>query len=206
MKTKSGTSRIVFLFGNFVIKLPRIMIIKGFKQLFSNFRRERNYFLQHGYKEYRERGKRYREMGLRLKNDYLIQGKKYPKKYQRTGEATPQKFWFYGIISNWQEYLFYQKNKLEILVPTYFSFFGLINIQKRGPELEIGGFVFEGYLLKILGDDKDDFLCDNHTLSNPKNFCQDKSGKLAIFDYGNSMIHDFLKKHGQTIREKLIIS
>jgi len=37
--------------------------------------------------------------------------------------------------SNWAEFVFYWKHRLPILMPTYFSLFGLFNIQLRGQEV-----------------------------------------------------------------------
>ncbi|OGH83709.1 MAG: hypothetical protein A2261_00960 [Candidatus Magasanikbacteria bacterium RIFOXYA2_FULL_44_8] len=45
---------------------------------------------------------------------------------------------FLGIANNWREFWFYLRNRHPILKPTFFSFFGLFNIQnpKDGPKAD----------------------------------------------------------------------
>jgi hypothetical protein len=43
---------------------------------------------------------------------------------------------FSSTIINWQEYCFWHTTKMPILAPTYFSFFGLFNIQQRVKPVE----------------------------------------------------------------------
>jgi hypothetical protein len=72
---------------------------------------------------------------------------------------------FRGINENWNEFKFYRKHKSSWLLPTYFSLFGLINIQKYGPDCGIKTY---SYFHRII---KNDILeKDRHHFENNKNF------------------------------------
>lgn len=114
-----------------------------------------------------------------------------------TGIRTSKTFLWDVIINNWQEYKMYRQNKLPMLMPTYFSLFGLINIQKTGTPIDIDELDFEWQIYKITNND---LYCDIHHLGNPDNFVM-LDGKIMIVDY-NFRLKDFLEKHGKTIQEK----
>ncbi|MEK7072613.1 MAG: hypothetical protein AAB969_03515, partial [Patescibacteria group bacterium] len=104
---------------------------------------------------------------------------------------------FDGIICNWQEYRFYRQTKLAILMPTYFSFFGLFNIQKRGQILDI----YDGDLFSQLYNlTNGEIFDDGHAFGNHKNFCIE-SGKLVMIDYCKNT-RNVLKKYGEKIQQE----
>ena len=104
---------------------------------------------------------------------------------------------FGGIISNWQEYRFYRQTKLPILMPTYFSFFGIFNIQKRGQILDMsyGDLWHQPYNLT-----NGEVFDDSHAFGNHKNFCIE-SGKLVMIDYCKNT-RNVLKKYGEKIQQE----
>lgn len=110
--------------------------------------------------------------------------------------------WFFGgIADNWQEYRFYSKTKLAILMPTYFSLLGLLNIQKRGQTLKMDSFDLWCHLCDLTNEDVWD---DNHTFVNPKNFCVE-DGVLKIIDYPKAT-HRVLKTYGERIEREFDFS
>lgn len=105
------------------------------------------------------------------------------------------KGWLFGaILMNWREYLFYQNTRNQFLVPTAFSFYGLLNIQKYGALCQMDGQSFWGQMYQITNGDAID---DGHHFSEPRNFAFD--GTLRIFDYGNESTQVIVRNHGLNI-------
>lgn len=104
---------------------------------------------------------------------------------------------FGGIISNWQEYRFYRQTKLPILMPTYFSFFGLFNIQKRGLILDMSYRDLWPQLYTLTNGEVFD---DSHAFENPANFCLE-NGKLVMIDY-SKRARNVLIKYGEKIQQE----
>lgn len=102
-----------------------------------------------------------------------------------------------GITNNWSEFLFYQKTKHPFLMPTFFSLFGLLNIQKAGPILQMDGRPFFNAIDKIINKGS---WKGGHTFSNPENFCW-TNNHLKIVDYGDTQVQSVIKKHGHKIYE-----
>ena len=99
-----------------------------------------------------------------------------------------------GLINNWQEFRFYKKSKLLILMPTYFSFFGLFNIQKAGQPISIKSVDLWCQLYDLTNGK---VFEDSHTLANPTNFCIER-GRLKIIDYGEK-VNAVLIEYGDKI-------
>ncbi len=201
-KKISGTTRIVFLFKAFVIKLPRIQFRRGIKGFLAYHQEGLKTVYKLGYKKYRAIEKRRRE----IYREYLEQIKGIPK-YQI--DNTYQKFLFDGIMSNYHEFVFsLSGEENSFATPTYFSFFGSLNIQKRGKEFRMGYDEFRFRLERILKTagilDTCEYWNDSHTMNNPRNFCQNEQGKLCILDYGNIRLHNFLKEYGRLIQDNFI--
>lgn len=55
------------------------------------------------------------------------------KSYEVRG--TFSEFLFAGIMTNWNEYRFYRRTKNPFLMPSYFSLFGLFNIQRKAEKI-----------------------------------------------------------------------
>lgn len=112
-------------------------------------------------------------------------------------EAWGYKYWqlggtknclFRGIISNWLEFVFYLKHKHPFLIPTYFSLFGLVNIQPAREKAPITMNQLWVTLHKMTNGavEKDD-----HVFAGRTNFCND-NGKLRMMDYGSRKTQEVL--------------
>ena len=104
---------------------------------------------------------------------------------------------FHGIANNWTEFMFFQKTRNVFLQPTYFSFFGLLNIQKASDPCELN-YVDLWCQLYELTDGK--VFVDRHHFENPDNFGF-TNGKLRILDYGNKKTHGVITEFGTKISE-----
>lgn len=99
MKIAKGRKRTVYIFDDFVVKIP----IVRYRLAFSIAM----WWIRHG---------------IFWKN--IIE-------YDHYCYGTVQIFLFRGLAENWNEFELFCKTKHCFLVPTYFSFFGLINVQKK---------------------------------------------------------------------------
>ena len=113
-------------------------------------------------------------------------------------DATIKSWSFRGIVDNRHEYVFYQKTKNPFLLPTYFSFFGLFNIQKLGNELKIDSIDLWCQLYEITEGLV--FKCSHH-FTFAGNFSL-KNGKIQILDYGDPRVQEVIEKDGLLIQEK----
>ena len=104
---------------------------------------------------------------------------------------------FLGLVANWNEFYLYWKTKSPFLQPTYFSFFGFLNIQKYGESCLIDPIDL-WYQLLVLTDNK--VFDDGHHFSNPKNFLI-SNGKLQMIDYGNPSVNNVVIQYGKKIFE-----
>lgn len=106
---------------------------------------------------------------------------------------------FRGLVDNLGERRFYRKIKHPFLQPTFFSFFGLFNIQKIGrmlPESTDPKW-FWGKMLELTQSAAKD---DDHHFYNAENFCLEK-GKLKTLDYGRPKTQEIILKYGNAIME-----
>lgn len=98
-------------------------------------------------------------------------------------------FAIHGIKQNYRERDFWKKTKNPFLVPTYFSFFGLINIQEY--KIVTSDSKLESLLLKEMsalwrsgvGNGIFDGV-ETHAWSSISNFTVTPSGHLQMLDYG----------------------
>ncbi len=104
---------------------------------------------------------------------------------------------FGGIVTNWREFIFYRRTKNPFLQPTYFSFLGLINIQKMGTPCDIS---YVDLWCQLLNLTDSGVMADNHHFENSDNFCFD-SGKLKIHDYGSIVTQKVITEYGTKIYE-----
>lgn len=89
-----------------------------------------------------------------------------------------------GLSDNFGEWLFYLRHPHPFLQPTYFSLFGLMNVQRYGAPLDEvhereNQRMYRWSLMTDFGVSK-----DNHTFGSNKNFCLDHDGNIHILDYG----------------------
>ncbi|MFH0846377.1 MAG: hypothetical protein V1851_03210 [Patescibacteria group bacterium] len=177
MKIYIGSSRIVFVFDKIAFKFPKIAIIKYLKEFFVLFFWEKD-SLTRTVKRYLTR--RYLTGSVYSKNH---PGLKY--------------YLLNGLVSNWQEFLFWRKYKNIFCEPTYYSLFGLINIQRVSyPYDKIDRKSFWIKMQETPGYDRD----DGHHFSNPKNFGIRKK-QILIVDYGNPITQRVILKYGENITE-----
>lgn len=105
-------------------------------------------------------------------------------------------FLFQGLYDNLIEFLFYLFNpRQKFLVPTYFSFFGIFNIQplqenicKRDIYLDFEKVVEENDLLK-----------NAHTFDCRHDFAFSESGNLRAIDYAGKGARKIIKQYGSKL-------
>jgi hypothetical protein len=103
-----------------------------------------------------------------------------------------------GVLSNWNEFWFYLKTRNPFLQPTYFSFFGFLNIQKCDEPCQSSDDNLWRQFIEIAGNS----ICqDPHHFYNHQNFCVYKN-RLRMLDYGNRQVRDIITRHGTEIYEK----
>ncbi len=117
-------------------------------------------------------------------------------------ESVPNSL-FGGIVLNFSEYLFYIKTRIAVLQPTYFSLFGLINIQKAGAPLGVSEEKFEKWVCALGNGEAEN---DGHTFGNPENFCLSHDGQIRIVDYSESVTHEILLAIGDEMIETFDLS
>lgn len=170
MQIKKGQDRFVFVFPSLkiVVKLPIIHFVIAF----------------------------YPEL-LRVAFGKSIRtGLKYSKGYFLMRRPSP--FWralFKGLHDNWGEFHFYQKTKNVFLQPTYFSFFGFLNIQLYG---ELYPDKDEDIWRKLCVITNDDVMNNPHHFRKSCNFCL-HNGRLRILDYGDVKTQEIISRCGVKI-------
>jgi hypothetical protein len=109
--------------------------------------------------------------------------------------CSPRRLLFLGIMENWREFIFYLFNRSPFLMPTYFSLFGIINIQEKGEVAKIETVDLWCQLAQMTNHAVN---CCGHHFANPGNFCNE-NGHLKIFDYGNPKVQEVVKQFGDKI-------
>ncbi len=102
-----------------------------------------------------------------------------------------------GLCANWGEFKFYRRTKNPFLQPTYFSFFGFLNIQRCDESCEIDS---DNLWMQLLRLTNRYVWEDSHHFDNPDNFsfC---NGKLRMHDYGSAGSQRVIELYGKTIFE-----
>lgn len=174
MQVIRGSGRVVLVFDNFVIKLPRLM---------NSFR------VAH----------------LGVRSNYRLSGH---SELKRIIEQFVRRV-FYPIKNNLSEFVFYQKTHHSFCAKTFFSFFGLLNIQERvihlkGTDLnDIYHFPRKKEYDLILDDvfvgRKEDV--ESHTFHNPVNFGFSKKRKVFVcLDYEDTMVQGNILEFGEKLQ------
>lgn len=113
-----------------------------------------------------------------------------------------------GIRENKVENNFWKKNRYNFLAPTFFSFFGILNVQKYADINSLLNFVWQ---IRISpGDIILDFFSKEgkasgwlkHSFKNVENFGF-SNGKVLILDYGEKKIISILQKYGEKAFQKI---
>lgn len=117
--------------------------------------------------------------------------------HERAAPMSLSYLWFRGLIANMNERSFYRSDRLNpLLVPTYFSLYGIFNIQPLVIPLK-------QYNLKIWEscrsrtDSIDEINSFNTHTWDSGNFTQRKDGTIALYDYGSSKAWPLVKKYGR---------
>jgi hypothetical protein len=113
-----------------------------------------------------------------------------------------RKIFLEGIICNFREFLFYRNYPMQILAPTYFSLFGLINFQRADKTLEMENVDLWVQVVRLVGKELAE---DCHTFSESDNFIV-IDGKPRIVDYANPETQKILLLYGNNIFQKLDLS
>lgn len=111
-----------------------------------------------------------------------------------------RKLIFGGIAANWIEYHFYRETHHPFLMPTYYSLFGILNVQHLGEPLRVDAHDLLTQLDTITNRQ---VLRDVHHFMNPKNFCF-SNGRLRMFDYGSKKCCAVIASHGKAMFERFI--
>jgi hypothetical protein len=185
MKIIKGTTRIVFVFHHIVIKLPVIEIKRSFKQIYLSTTRFFKSVKKNGLKKHYLQQKKTKQNFLQEEQEYIIKTSKtlflelVPcKQYEIL--SLPYLL-FGGIMANWNEYVFYKQTKNVFVMPTYFSLFGLVNIQKRGYEIvfwqekDVWMYICDNSL------NQQQPFCHSHSFNQVENFCLDNGNMTVTF-------------------------
>lgn len=100
-----------------------------------------------------------------------------------------------GVYQNWMEYLLWRKTHSRFLEPTYFSFLGLINVQRYGEPLAVSTETLWVQLWRLT---ERSIAVNPHHFHNPANFSLRK-GKIRMVDYGGRNVADIVQKYGEEI-------
>lgn len=205
MKVNCGTTRQVIIFDRVVIKVARL----DFKKFWQALKQEKEIFSEG------EKGLKGYKRILAVKRSFCKQRRKETEKrseiinlklpkgrcYER--EGSPSFYLLAGIMANLQEFYFSLFFENSFIEPTYFSFFGLINVQKKGDKIDFWNSddLFNYVCQNSLQQDQPH--CDSHVFSNIDNFCIDGC-RLKICDYGSRNIQEFLILNGERLSSRFI--
>ena len=122
-----------------------------------------------------------------------MRNKEVSKKLQSHGQ-TPivggLRYVFGGIVANWNEHRVWKNFAYDILAPTWFSLFGLVNVQRRGTEVDQQELDLRNPFLPYLDRIDSDLERD---ITNSRNFCR-LNRRIIIHDYGSDKCLHFLSR------------
>jgi hypothetical protein len=98
---------------------------------------------------------------------------------------------FNGFLENIGEFLFFRKRKYPVLLKTYFSLFGLLNIQKLGKKLPDTIDIWHVFNRVGTNEEVDALWKDAHHFSENGNFFWEDE-RLQMNDYGSKKCHHVL--------------
>lgn len=91
------------------------------------------------------------------------------------------KYFFDSLITNWNEWMVWTASPECFMAPTFFSFFGIVNIQKRGTPVTQAEVDANHPFRHLLWNESLDFVFD---MTQAPNFCK-IDGRICIVDYGS---------------------
>ena len=105
---------------------------------------------------------------------------------------------FKGLAANWMEFWLYVTTRNPFLQPTYFSLFGLVNVQRYGTPCPLKYVDVWCQLCELTNDQVWD---DGHHFSNTQNFTFD-GGVLRMLDYGSIKTRKVIRLYGEKIAQQ----
>jgi hypothetical protein len=113
-----------------------------------------------------------------------------------------------GVPENWREWTYYVRaDAAGLLVPTYISVFGLLNVQAyREPSRERGHAISYALALAAGIDSlKMARYDDNHHFSHSGNFHVPESRTILFLDYGSKKVQRFVTDFARNVLERFDI-
>ena len=200
MKTQKGTTRRVFIFKHVVIKIAIFDWNKIFKSWKCCFLREIYFIKKYKGKYFFEKAKEQREYKKNLNEKRYEWGLEViPIKRCENPYSSPWYYLLIGVLANLNERRFYKRTKNPFVMVTYFSFLGLVNIQKKGRKIE---FWDDGDVFRFLcknSVNRSQPHSDGHALAEIENFVIDDDDHLKLVDYGNRQVCPFLELNGKNL-------
>lgn len=121
------------------------------------------------------------------------------QKYDYRYAGTIQHAVLAGLMENWKEFVYWRRFGFDWLVPTYFSLFGLVNVQKAGEEFDFDkNGIFWSQISEHFGDKV--YEGDEHAFAEDENYVLIDS-QVRLVDYGNFRNEDFFAKYEERLRE-----
>lgn len=208
MEIKTGTTRRVFVFKNVVIKIARIKIFKVFHGALLAGKLKWGIIRKGEWRKYRGRvrqtkanrpAQKVRFENLRLEKEKEL-GLIIPlaKNYEKYGSDAM--FLLAGIMANRQEWQFSRQSRNPFIMPTYFSFFGLFNVQKAGLPISFWDNLDVWCYVCTNSQNEKQPWCDNHSLYELENYCLD-GRQLKMVDYGSRFLAPFLEINGERLSQ-----
>ena len=104
-----------------------------------------------------------------------------------------------GIRDNWYEFLISMGYgyREKIFLTTYFSLFGIVNIQKLGTPLIMKNYNLRDHMIELT---KKESLKDGHHFIEASNFSFE-NGVLTIMDYGSPRTTKICLNHGRNMQK-----
>lgn len=169
MKIIKGKTRKVYVFDKIVIKVARIYWKSAYRNIIGWWKRDKN-----------------KAIKLILE---VFWGDYYNTDFH------PKANLFAGIHANIVEFIFFLRYRNIFCRPTYFTFFGLINIQKKGKICQIP---FEQFKPRMHQLTNNDIPTQDHTFDSPGNFIIENN-HLQCIDYADQAIHKIILKYGKIL-------
>ena len=113
-------------------------------------------------------------------------------------------WWLRGIMANINEFCYYATNRNNpLLVPTYFSFFGFLNIQPIVQPMTNHRFDLLSLFWSSTEIQDEMTGCDSHAWES-QNFTQRNDGTIALYDYASTRAWPIVKKYGSRFSKILL--
>ncbi len=207
MEIKTGTTRRVFIFKNVVVKVARIKVLIVLRDAFL-CRDIWQAIRKWGWRAYRGRVEEIKAARPAQKIEFekyrLNKEKEFGfrvpvvKNYGQNGSNSM--FLIAGIMANRQEWKFSRRNKNPFIMSTYFSLFGLFNVQKKGKEIDFWDDSGVWHYIHENSQNHNQPFCDGHALAAIENYCLDGQ-HLKMVDYGSRFLEPFLEANGKRLSQ-----